>query len=115
MKKQFIVHRPIDDTPEIPNPYRQRTTDKFSFTSDPQKIVKRIQNLREESEETPIPENFDHSPVISVPHRDEHIGTLQSEWSQQRREIILKLLIRMYKDDGKTSTDAFLLEAIRSF
>ncbi|MDD3588548.1 MAG: hypothetical protein PHQ75_15305 [Thermoguttaceae bacterium] len=115
MKERFIVHCPIDDNPEIPNLYSIQTVKKASLPKRQSSGTKWIRDMREEPEDVSISESSDNSPVSSECHREKPFYMLHKEWSRVRRENVLTLIVQMYEDDGKESTDAFLLEAIRSF
>lgn len=115
MKEQYIVPRPIDDSPEIPSPYRREHDIKSSLLQEPENNLKWIHDLSKESGDDSISKTPDFTLVESNKPCKDHTCVSRNDWSQQRREIVSKLLAQMYEDDGKESTDAFLLEAIRSF
>lgn len=115
MKEKFIVHRPIDDNPEIPDPYSNQRAEKSSLTKSQTTGTKWIRDMRDEPEKKVVSVSDELLPTKPIQNREEPFYMLRKEWSRLRRENMITLLGQMYEDDGKESTDAFLLEAIRSF
>ncbi len=114
MKEHYIVHRPIDDNPEIPAAYSHSTAEKLSVPKC-QNETKRIRVLLDKTQEGTATASDDHSPTKPIANGEEPFYMLRKKWSLLRRENMITLLGQMYEDDGKEATDAFLLEVIRSF